>query len=186
MFWTPENRHRDKPWLAGLPTTSVLLTWRSLKLKQLHFICRQEAVWKQDLVGKRQSNSLLLGAFADQEIAPTSFTIKAAKPWSEILWEIVEPAPLEIFKTKWDKALGYLIQLLSCPWSPDVPLKLNNHFHLYKTTFSSAELQQHPEDKVGVWLALLQALSKKKGSWSKLSDLFCNGHRRTAPQLYDS
>lgn len=99
IFWTPKNFHRYKPWLAVLQITSLLLTSRSLKPKLLHFICRQEAVWKQDSVEKRQSNSLLLGAFADQVIVTTSLTIQVAKLWSEIFWETVAPSILEIFKT---------------------------------------------------------------------------------------
>lgn len=62
-----------------------------------------------------------------------------------------------------DKAFHYLIQLLNYPSGPDVPWKLNNHFDLCKTTFFSAELQQHPDDKVGIWLCSTSGTFQKEG-----------------------
>lgn len=99
--WTPNN-------FSG--STIKLEVTKALALTR-YFISSQEVDSKYNLSGERQNNSLLHGTFTEQVTTPTSFIMKVAKPWSELLGEIMEPPPTEILKTQWDNTLNYLILL---------------------------------------------------------------------------
>lgn len=109
MFWTSKiSTEINDDYLDSQQPSVNLVVTKAFALTH-YFISSQEAVSKYNLSGERQSNSLLHRTFTEQLTIPTPFTIKVAKLWSERLRETVEPPPLEILKTQWDKALSRLI-----------------------------------------------------------------------------